>query len=131
MATDVSAAAEDEIIDLQTGELGQPQPGLDGEQEERVVSAAEARCSVWRGEERVDLGGGEECDEVTLEALLRDGEDTLDEASVSGLAGGGEAEERVDGREASVAGAHGVAAVLLEMVEERPDERCIDVREQQ
>ena len=44
-----------------------------------------------------------------------------------GMAEGGVAEERADGREARVAGAHAVAAFLLEVVQEAADERGVEV----
>src|SRR6266545_218290 len=103
----------------------------DGEEEQRVVAATESGGRVWRCEERVDFGGGEEGDEVTVEALLRDGEDALDQSRVRWLAAGREAEERVDRREPRVACPDAVAALLLEVIEEGADERRVDVREEQ
>src|SRR3954453_16642898 len=44
-----------------------------------------------------------------------------------GMAEGGVAEERADGGEARVAGAHAVAAFLLEVVQEAADERGVEV----
>src|SRR6266542_3136948 len=96
VAANVGAGAEGEVVDPQPGKFRQAQAGLDGEEEQRVVAATESGCRVWRCEERVDFGGGEEGDEVTVEALLRDGEDALDQSRVRWLAAGREAEERGD-----------------------------------
>ncbi len=70
VAADVSAGVEGEVVDPQPGELGKTQAGLDGEEEQRMVAATEPCGRVGRSEERVDLGRGEEGDEVTIEAFL-------------------------------------------------------------
>ena len=46
-----------------------------------------------------------------------------------GVAIGGEAEERVDRREAGVAGLDAAAAVVLQVLEERADQRGVEVLE--
>jgi hypothetical protein len=46
-----------------------------------------------------------------------------------GMAVGGEGEERVDGGEAGVAGADATAPFVLEVVEERADQRGIEIPE--
>src|SRR6266511_274041 len=78
-----------------------------------------------------NVGAGAEGEVVTVEALLRDGEDALDQSRVRWLAAGREAEERVDRREPRVACPDAVAALLLEVIEEGADERRVDVREEQ
>ena len=40
---------------LQADELGDAQPGLDREQQQRVVAPAEPGVAVGRGEKRLDL----------------------------------------------------------------------------
>ena len=68
------------------GELGDAQPGLDGSQEQGVVTPSEPGGGVWRGEQRVDLGVGEPGDHRSLAAVGRDGEHPLDHAGVFGVA---------------------------------------------
>src|SRR6266540_2096836 len=128
VAANVGAGAEGEVVDPQPGKFRQAQAGLDGEEEQRVVAATESGGRVWRCEERVDFGGGEEGDEVTVEALLRDGEDALDQSRVRWLAAGREAEERVDRREPRVACPDAVAALLLEVIEEGALPMCFSAK---
>ena len=53
VAADVRAGAEVDVLAGEAGELGYPQPGLDGEQEQGVVAAAVPGLPVWGGEQRV------------------------------------------------------------------------------
>jgi hypothetical protein len=48
---------------------------------------------------------------------------------VLGMTQGGEAEQRMHGGKAGVAGAHAVVPLRLEVVEERADERRVEVGE--
>ena len=56
----MGAGAEVEVGAGEAGQLGGAQPGLGGEQEQRVVAAAGPGRSVGGGEQRVDLCLGEE-----------------------------------------------------------------------
>ena len=85
------------------------------------------RVAVRRGQERVDLFVGEVGDDRAVEAFGRDGEHAADERGVLGVAERGEAEHRVDRRQARVAGAGAVAALVLEVIEERRDQRCVEI----
>jgi hypothetical protein len=49
---------EDDVGAAQAGELGHAQSGLDGEQQQRVIAAAEPAGAVGRGQERIDFGVG-------------------------------------------------------------------------
>jgi len=51
--------AEAGVADGQAGDLGDPQPGLGCQDQERVVAAAVPGRLVRRGEDRVEFGGGE------------------------------------------------------------------------
>ena len=110
-AADVGAAFEDDVAAGQADELGDPQPGLDGEDEHGVVAPAGPGAAVGCGEERVDLGVGEPGDGSALVAFGRDGEHALDGGGVFGVVQRGVAEQRVDGGEPPVAGADRVVPV--------------------
>jgi hypothetical protein len=58
---------------------------LGGEQQHGVVAAAGPSAAIGCGEQRVDLGFGEERDERALEALGRDRQDALDRGGVLGV----------------------------------------------
>jgi hypothetical protein len=79
------------------------------------------------GQQRVDLGLGEVGDEVALDAFGRDGEHTRDAAAVFGMVQGEVAEQGVDRGEPVVAGSGAVTPLALEVVQERGDQRCVEV----
>ena len=85
---------------------------------QRVVAPA-GPGGLISGEQGVDLGLGEVGDKVALGPLVRDREHPLDRPSVLGVMKRHVREQRVDRREAVVAGADAVAAMFLEMVQER------------
>ena len=76
----VGAGAEGDVLAGEAGELGDPQPGLDGEREHGVVAPPGPAWSVAGGEQRVDLVVGEVGDEVALGSLGGDGQHPLDRA---------------------------------------------------
>ena len=94
-----------------------------------MVASAGPGAAVGRGEQRVDLGFGEVGDQRPVEALGRDRQDARDRGGVLGVAQRGVAEQRVDRGQAGVAGADAVAALVLEVVEERADQRRVEVVE--
>jgi hypothetical protein len=118
-----------DLLDAQLGELGSPQAGLCCHQQEEVIAAAKRRLAVGGGQEGFDLRGREEVDESALEAFLRDIEDTLDPMGVVGHEDSDVVEEGVDGREAGVAGADTVVAILFEVMEEGSDQGGVELFE--
>lgn len=119
--------AEMDVVAAEADELRDPQPGLDREQEEGMVAPTRGARPVRGREEGVHLVRRQERDEAPLEPLRRDGQDTLDVRGVLGMAKGGEPEQRTDRRQARVAGPDTVAPVVLEVVEERADQRGVKV----
>ena len=111
------------------GQLGDPQPGLGGEGDHRVVAAAGPGGGVGGGEQRAEFRFGEPGDQGLVESLGRDGQDPGDRLGVLGMLQGGVGEHGVDRGEPGVAGARAVAADLLEVVQERADQRRVEVGE--
>ena len=99
------AGAEVDVAAGEADQLGGAQPGLGGEQHQRVVAAADPGAAVGCGEQRVELGFGEERDERALVALGRDRQDALDRGGVLGVPQRGVAEQRADRGQPRVAGA--------------------------
>ena len=114
---------------VEAGELGDPQPGLDGEQEQGVVAAAVPCPAVGGGEQRVGLVGGEVADDGPLAPPWRDRQDLADDGGVLGCPGGGVAEQRVDRGQPGVAGGAAVAPVVFQVLQERADQRGVEVGE--
>ena len=78
------AGAEVHVLAAQAGELGDAQPGLDREGQQRVVATADPAVAVRGGQQRVDLFGGEVGDDRAVEAFGRDGEHAAISAACSG-----------------------------------------------
>ena len=123
----VRAGAEDDVADGEGGQLGDPQPGLGGEHDHGVVAAAGPGGLVARRGQRIDLVAGEVGDQVALEPLGRDRQHPLDGGGVLGVAQRGPGEQGPDRGEPVVAGPGAVAAVLFEVVQERGDQRGVQV----
>ena len=65
-----------------------------------MISGADPRVSVGSFDQGIGFGAGQEADEVAVKALMRDGEDALDEGTMGWLPERDEAEEGVDCGEA-------------------------------
>jgi hypothetical protein len=92
-----------------------------------VIAPAGPGAAVGCGEERVDLGVGEPGDGSPVVSFGGDGEHALDRGGVFGMAERGVAEQGVDGGEPPVAGADRVVPVDLEVVQERGDQRRVEI----
>ena len=112
-------------------QFGDPQAGLDGEEQQRVVASPGPGGLVAGGEQRVDLGLGEVGDQRPVEAFGWDRQHPGDALGVFGVGQRGEAEQRVDRGQPGVAGADAVAALVFEVVEEAGDQRRVEVGEVQ
>jgi hypothetical protein len=130
-AADVRPGSELDVSAAEPDEFGDPQPGLEGDEEQGVIAAADPSAAVGGGEKGGGLGSAEEAHLDAVGSFGRDGKHPLDERGVLGMAQGSEAEQRVHRGEPSVAGADGVAAPVLEMVEEGADEAGVEVFELQ
>ena len=115
----MGTVGELDVVPGEAGQLAEPESGLHAEGDEGVIApplpTAKVRCS----EERIDLIGLQERHLRLVRALLGDGEHLGDELGVFGVTQLSEAEQRPEGRQAGVAAPGAVAAVGLEVVEER------------
>ena len=114
---------------LSSGKLRDARPGLDGEVEQRLVPSPCPGAEVASAEQGVDLVVVQVGDDLSVGELDRDGEDTLDRAGMLGVAERRVGEQRVDRREAVVAGAHAVVPHHLQVLQEGTDERRVKVGE--
>jgi hypothetical protein len=78
-------------------------------------------------DERERLLSGEERHDAPVEAFGGDAEDSGDHGGVFGVAQGGVAKQRADRGESQVPRSRAVVAVSLEVLEERRDQRLIEV----
>ena len=129
VAADVGPGPEVDVLPVQAGELGDPQPGLDGEQEQGPVASAVPAPAVGCGDEGVGLLGGQVADDRALAPSWRDGQDLADDGGVLGCLRGRVLEQRVDRGQAGVAGGAAVAPLLFQVVEEPADQGGVEVGE--
>jgi hypothetical protein len=91
-AADVRPGTEVDVAAGESGELGDTQPGLGGEQDHGVVAPPGPGSGVGRGEERAKFGFGEPGDQRLVEPLGRDGQHPGDLPGVLGAPQRGVAE---------------------------------------
>jgi len=94
-AADVRSGVQADVCAGERGEFGGPQAGLDGEDQQGVITAPGPAGSVRGGEERGAFGLGEVGDEPAVKSLGRDRQDALDDGCVLWVLEGREAEECV------------------------------------
>jgi hypothetical protein len=126
-APDVRSGAEVDVGVGERGELGDRQPGLDGECGQGVVAASGPAGPVRRGEQCLSLAGRQVGHRGLAEAGGRDGQDLLDQVRVLGVAQRGVAEQRMDRGQPRVAGPRAVTAVTTQVFQEGPDEGGVEV----
>jgi hypothetical protein len=127
VAVDVRAGAEHDIAAVEADELGDAQAGVDGDGEDGAVAPAFPAGLVGGVDERGRLVGGEVADGAFLVAFGRDREHASDRGGVLGVAQGGVFEQPADRGQAQVAAADAVVAVVLEVIQERRDERLVEI----
>jgi hypothetical protein len=109
--------------------LGDPQSGLHGSEQQRVVASPGPGRPIRSVQQGLHLLGGEEGDGSLLSAFRGDREHPLDQGGVLGVAQRAVLKERVDRGEANVARPGAVAALALEVLKERSDRGRVELRE--
>ena len=92
-----------------------------------MIAPAYPGVAIGGGEQGLDLLAGKEAHQGAVEALVGDGEYSLDYVGVFGVAQRGVAEQRVDRGQPGVAGAHAVVPVALEILEESTDDASVEI----
>src|SRR5699024_6455349 len=113
------------------GDFRQTQPCLYRHQDEGMVTSSKPGVPVWRGKQRIDLRMRQETNQSPSKAFAGNGEHALDLRRVSRKFERDVAEERVNRGEAQVAATYTQPALLLQVVEERDDQRRMDLFEGQ
>jgi hypothetical protein len=104
---------------------------LDRHQNKRVVAPPEPGVAIRSGKQSIDFQTREETDERVREALAGDGEHALDLCRVGRQLKGSVTKERVNSGQPQVATANAQPLMLLEVIEKRCDQRCVDLFESQ
>lgn len=94
-----------------------------------MVAASGPGAAIRAGEQSVHLDVGEERDDRLIGSLGWERQDPFDVGGVLGVTQRGEAKQRVDRGQPGVAGPDAVASLVLQVVEERGDGRCVQIGE--
>jgi hypothetical protein len=81
----MGADAKVHVLTGQRGELGDPQTGLDRDQEQGVIPAPDPPIAVWCADQGGDLDRGQEGHLGAFEPFRWDGQHALDEFGVLGM----------------------------------------------
>ena len=127
----VSPGAEMDGVPVETDQFGEAQAGLNREQQQGVVAAAEPRRTIGHAKDCLDFGAGQEANLPLVVALAWDREHTLDEGAVSGLLEGHEVEEGADGGQTQVTRPYPGASFRFEIGQERADKWRVQIAEGQ
>ena len=131
VAAQVRPVAEVGVGDGQAGQLADPQPGVDGGEQERVVTPPVPRAPVGCGGERLGFPAGQPGDGRLAGALGRDRQDLRDLLGVLGIVQRRVAEEGADRGQPRVAGRDAAAPFFFQVGEERADRAGAQVGDRQ
>ena len=126
-AEDAGAGAQGDVTAVQPGELGDPQTGLNSKQQQHLISPTLPSGPVRGGDEGVDLGRSQECQDPSVEPFRRNRQHPLDEHGVLRMAQRGIGEQRSDRCQANVSGPDAVVPASLEVGEERGDRGGVQI----
>src|SRR5690349_4726504 len=129
--SNMGTVTEMDGVPVEADQLGETQARLGREQQQRVIAASEPCRSIRSGKYRLDLGSGQEMHLALVVSLARYREHALNMSAVGRLLKRGEPEEGADRGQAQVTGPDAGAALLLEILQKRTDERRIQIVESQ
>src|SRR5438876_1888243 len=117
LAAYMRARADDDIATSYADQFRDPQPRVDGDEEQDSIATPNPGGRVGRGEQRGNLGAVEERDRLLHGALARHRQHPLAQERVRRFGQGHVAKEGMDRGQAGIAGARAVATAALEMLE--------------
>ena len=129
MAADVRPGVKVDVVAFQTGELGDPQAGLDVEQEQNPVAAAVPGLAAGGRDQCVDLLGGEVADGGPFASPRWDRQDLADGGGVLRRLRGRVFEQRMDRGQAGVSGGASVPPLFFQVIQERAHQGGVQVGE--
>ena len=113
--------------ELQAHELGDAQPAGEAQVEHRPVANAVPAGRLGRIQDRLHFLDRQVSDQPRLGFLRRDRQDAPNLVEGGGLTKFQEVHERLDGGQADVSGARAIGARGFQMIQERDDQRRIDL----
>jgi hypothetical protein len=108
----VGTGSQRDILAVQPNQFGNPQTGLDREQDEGSIATTDPGGTIWDREQRIDLFSVEELDRFSYVAFIRHRQDPLAMEGMRGLFQRHEPEERMDGSQTNAPSASAVLRTL-------------------
>jgi hypothetical protein len=127
VAPDVRTGPHHDVLAPKPNQFRHTQTGLDVDSQQGVITTANPRRPIRRSQHRRDLRFIEEGNRSALMALAGHCEDLLAQQRMRRFRHGDISKKRVNGGQARVPGPTAVAALLLQMLEESPDERGLEI----
>jgi hypothetical protein len=100
---------------------------LYGNEEKGPVSATCPRAWIGYGQKGLDLGPGQKLNLLAVIPLRRYGQNALRQGAVAWLVEGHIMEKRMKSRQSNISAAGGIATFFLQVIEERAEERGIQI----
>jgi hypothetical protein len=123
------AGSQHDILALQADQLGNPETGLDGEQEHCPITPPNPTGQIRCRQHRLTLFAGEEFDGPTFVAFRRHREYLLTQQGMRRLLESNILKKRMNRSQANVASASGILAAILKVVKEIADKTRIQIFE--
>jgi hypothetical protein len=120
---------ESNVLEPQSDQLGDAQPSREGQIDHGAVSDSALRAAVGRVEDGVGLRGGKMPHKAQVDSMSRDGGDSSDLVERRRHSRLDEVQEGLDRREPGVARPRSVTTCALDLIEEREDERGVELLE--
>jgi hypothetical protein len=127
LAVDVGTRSQNNVLASQACQLGDPKASLYGEQQQGSVAAAYPSGKVGCPQKGVDLFPIQKFDGPPFVAFGRHREDSLTMQRMGGFLESHVLKERMNRRQADIAGASAVLSTVLEMIEKITNEGHVQV----
>jgi hypothetical protein len=131
LAVNMRAGSQHDILTLQAYQLGNPEAGLNGEQEHCPITSANPSGEIDGSQHGLTLFAGEKFDGPTFVAFGGQCQDLLAKQRMRWLLESDVLKERMNRRQADVASASAVLSAILEVVEEITDKTHVQIFERE
>jgi hypothetical protein len=131
LAMHMGSGSQDDILASQPNQLGNPKPGLGGEQKHCPIAAPNPTGGIRGSQQSVDLFAVEEFDGPALMTFTGHREYSLAEQRMGGLLEGNILEEGVNRGQADVPGTSAILPASFKIIEKMSDERHVQIIERE
>ena len=127
--TDGCGGSAIELVQTKRDKFSDPKPAGVGHMQHGAVAQTERRRSIGGIQQRLDFLASQIRDQALIHLLQRNAVDLPALLDMEGLTIFEVAKERLDRRQAGIAGSRGIAAAFLDICQKRKHERGVDLSE--